>query len=180
MNNNTAIVKELFDQYYVRLCDFAFRIVTCKETARDIAQDAFVKLLHRQDQVSVDHRAIKAYLYTTVKRTGLNVLRRRKIVNRVEQEEALLADAEYPTILQAMIHAEIIGELHHAIASLPKGCAKVCDMAFFEGKKNQEIADELGLSLNTIKTQKQRAIMLLRNKMSPQSFSFVLSFLLLP
>jgi RNA polymerase sigma-70 factor (ECF subfamily) len=44
-------------------------------------------------------------------------------------------------------------------------------MGYFDGKKNQEIADELDMSVNTVKKQKQRALELMRVKLSPEMFT---------
>jgi len=178
---NSAIgdifVKELYDRYYLRMCEFAYRMVACHEAARDIAQDAFVVLLENQSRINSDPAAIKSYLYSTVKHAALNRIRHQDIATRIHAER-MVDEADETGMLQAMVHAEIIGELHAALDSLPQGCASVCKMAYLEGKKNQEIADILGVSINTIKTQKQRAIFLLRNKLLPQSLIMILSALL--
>jgi RNA polymerase sigma-70 factor (ECF subfamily) len=47
-------------------------------------------------------------------------------------------------------------------------------MGYLEGMKNHEIAKELGISVNTVKTQKQRALQLLRLKLKPEFFIFLL------
>jgi RNA polymerase sigma-70 factor (ECF subfamily) len=45
-------------------------------------------------------------------------------------------------------------------------------MGYFDGKKNQEIAEELDMSINTVKKQKQRALQLLRVKLTPELFTW--------
>jgi len=170
-------VKGLYHRYYLRMCEFAYRIVACRETARDIVQDAFVVVLENRLRSGDDPDALKSYLYSTVKHAALNRVRHLHIASRVHKAHET-DEAEEAGILEAMVHAEIVGELHAALESLPTGCANVCKMAYLEGRKNQEIADTLGVSINTIKTQKQRGIALLRNKLSPQSFAWILPFLL--
>ena len=44
-----------------------------------------------------------------------------------------------------------------------------------EGKKNLEIADELDMSVNTVKKQKQKALQLLRMKLEPEIFVLILA-----
>ncbi|WP_257669904.1 RNA polymerase sigma-70 factor [Parapedobacter tibetensis] len=173
----TFTVEELFDRYYIRLCEFAYRIVSCRETSRDLVQDAFVVLMENRCNIKQDTHAIKSYLYSTVKHAALNSIRRHSIIDRIHRQNQpqVMEEAE---ITHAMIHAEILGELHAALETLPKGCAEVCKMAYFEGKKNQEIADAIGVSINTIKTQKQRAIALLRNKISQQTMILLIPILL--
>ncbi|MGK6349828.1 RNA polymerase sigma-70 factor [Parapedobacter sp. DT-150] len=177
MNQRTDLVKELFERYYVRLCEFAYRIVACRESARDLVQDAFVVLMENRERIGLEANSIKSYLYSTVKHAALNRVRHRHIADRIHGQH-LREEAEEEKITHAMIHAEILGELYAALETLPQGCAQVCRMAYFEGKKNQEIADLLEVSINTIKTQKQRAVFLLKSKLSPQSFLLLVALLM--
>jgi RNA polymerase sigma-70 factor (ECF subfamily) len=50
-------------------------------------------------------------------------------------------------------------------------------LAFFEGLKNEQIALELGISINTVKTQKQRALQLLRLKLTDKTYLLLLFLL---
>ena len=93
-------IQVLFEQYYVSLVEFSWRIVKCDETARDIVQDTFVKLLEKDYQVQNNENAQKSYLYSTVKNASLNYLRREKVAGKyleasdfIEQEDTLLLDA---------------------------------------------------------------------------------------
>ncbi|MFC6103126.1 sigma-70 family RNA polymerase sigma factor [Olivibacter domesticus] len=167
-------VKGWFDLYYTRLCTFAFRLVNCQETARDLAQDAFVVLMEGTLKSVDDPSAIKSYLYSTVKHAALNRIRHKQIASRIHEQD-FVEDAK---VLQAMMHAEVMGELHAALESLPSGCSQICKMGYLEGMKNFEIAEALNVSINTVKTQKQRALMLLRNRLSPQALSLLIYFLL--
>ncbi len=167
-----TFVKDMYDRYYLRMCEFAYRLVGCREAARDIAQDAFVVLLESQSRIS-NEAAVKSYLYSTLKNVALNRIRHQNTAARIQAKHQM-DEVDEASVVRAIVHAEIIGELYIALESLPQRCASVCKMAYLEGRKNQEIADALGVSINTIKTQKQRAISLLRNKLSPPSFAMVL------
>lgn len=166
-------IKDLFEQYYPRLCEFAYRMLSCRETARDLVQDVFVTLLENNQLAGVSTQAINGYLYGMVKHAALNTLRRRNIADRIFGNQSL-NPVEEADVLQHIMHAEILAELYTALESLPKGCSQVCRMAYLEGKKNQEIADSLGVSINTIKTQKQRAMHLLKNRLTPQALGILM------
>ena len=79
-------------------------------------------------------------------------------------------------IIDAIITSEVIAEIHAAIRSLPENYRTISVKGFLEGKKNQEIADELGMSVNTVKKQKQKALQLLRLKLTPDLFALLLWF----
>jgi RNA polymerase sigma-70 factor (family 1) len=152
---------QLFKEYYDRLVFFAWQIVKDKQQAEDTAQDAFITYWQQRDQVSHHPIAIKNFLYRSVKNASLNIIRHAQVV---DQFQACQPDTEQGQayILEAIISAEIIAEVNIAIESLPAHLIKLTRLSFLEGKKNQEVADELNMSVNTVKKQKQRALELLR------------------
>src|SRR5690606_18714594 len=168
--------EELFTRYYARLCEFACCIVACEETAEDLVQDVFVSLLENNQLTRVSPGSERHYLYGMVKHAALNSVRWRKTTARIFKTY-IPAETEAREITHHMMHAEILGELHAALRALPKGCADVCKLAYFEGKKNREIAAALGVSINTIKSQKQRAINLLKRRISPQALTLLVLLL---
>ncbi|SEN69104.1 RNA polymerase sigma-70 factor, ECF subfamily [bacterium A37T11] len=164
----------LFRIYYPRLCDFAKRYLMDSDEAEDVVQDAFVAFLEQETYLDIQPNAVKAFLYTTVKNACLNKLRHEKVKTRYHQHNLPpLTDNTYA--LNSMIHAEVIGEIHKAIQSLPSGCALVVKMGYLEGLKNPQIAEELGISVNTVKSQKQRGLQLLKELLKPATFMLLLS-----
>lgn len=161
--SQSPTIRLIFDKYYPRLFNFAMQILNNKDLAEDIVQDAFVIFIEKKTRVAENEVAVKRFLYTTVKNACLNSLRHQKIVDRYNNSQpAELLEAD--NVLSAMIHAEIEGELHSALKSLPSGCSSIIRLAYFDGLKNQKIAEELGVSINTVKSQKQRAIKLLKDR----------------
>ena len=63
--------------------------------------------------------------------------------------------------------------IREAIDKLPEGCRMVLKLAYFEGLKNDEIATELGISINTVKTQRQRAMKLMRLSLTSSTYSIL-------
>lgn len=157
-------IQKLFEHYYIGLVEFCSRIVKCDETSRDIVQDVFVKLLDGKLKLPVEEPALKSYLYSMVRNATLNYLRREKLLNNYK---AANDDVEFPeeTILDAIIYAETIQKLHHAIQSLPGACRNICELTYLEQNSNQEAAELSNTSINTVKTHKRRAVSLLREQM---------------
>jgi RNA polymerase sigma-70 factor (ECF subfamily) len=73
-----------------------------------------------------------------------------------------------------MIRMEVFNELYREINQLPEQCGKIVRMGYIEGMKNEEIARELGLSIQTVKNQKTRGVMLLKRRLPPEIFIFLL------
>ena len=64
---------------------------------------------------------------------------------------------------------EIYRELYMAVRELPEKCQRVFEL-HLEGKKNDEIAEILGISVLTVKSHKQNAIHILKRKWEISSF----------
>ena len=91
------------------------------------------------------------------------------VLRRILRDE----DAEL-YYMRSVIEEETRRLIFTAIDSLPEHCRKVC-LLNLEGMDNQEIADELQVSLNTVKFHKKNAYKLLRDKLKDQ---FYLLFLI--
>jgi RNA polymerase sigma-70 factor (family 1) len=168
--------EEVFKHYYPRLCDFATRFLGDTDKAEDLVQDAFIVFHERKDEVSNHPTAIKNYLYTSVRYACLNHLRHEKVIAR-HRIDNKVEDFYEGFTLDSIIHAEIIGKIHNTIKTLPAGCAEVFKLGYFGELSNQEISEQLNISISTVKSQKKRALELLKKKISPEILALVLPFL---
>jgi RNA polymerase sigma-70 factor (family 1) len=163
----------VFDESYHALVYFAHQIVDSRSEAEDIVQDALVKYWNHASEISEDLQAIKSYLYTSVKNTSLNLIRHRTVADKYLQmqsaDELFSRDA-----LEMILEAETVSLVFKAMDSLPPACRKIAQLSYLQGKKNDEIAEELGISVNSVKTQKQRGMALLRKKLSPSVVGILL------
>jgi RNA polymerase sigma-70 factor (family 1) len=154
----------IFNIFYPALCFFAERMIANREEAEDIVGESFVKLwrLHANFETMQN---IKAFLYITTKNACLNYLKQSERTAKRQQDMLYVLSNNEDHILSELTRTEVIRELHAAIESLPPQCRKIVRMSFVEGLKNQEIANQLNLSIQTVKNQKVRAIYLLKMKL---------------
>src|SRR5580704_13847567 len=68
----------LFKQWYPGLAYFAFSLLKNWEEAKDISEDAFLKLWERRNQF-ISVLRCKSYLYSCVRNASLDKIRRRKV-----------------------------------------------------------------------------------------------------
>lgn len=163
----------VFAKSYAGLVFFSFNIIGDKEEAEDVVQNAFVSYWNCKDDLGYEPKVVKGFLYTTVRNLCLDLLRHRLVVQKFRGQ---LEDdpIEENFVEKEIIRAEVLSEIFNAIELLPSGCRQILEMSYLEGKKNQEISDELGVSINTVKTQKQRALQLLKLKLSSTALIFLL------
>jgi RNA polymerase sigma-70 factor (family 1) len=155
----------LFKEWHPGITYFAFSLLQNTGEAEDIAEEAFIKLWERRKQFNSLPRC-KSFLYSCVRNASLDKIRRRKIALHCEEELSYLNKSEKNGFFEQVLTAEIAKQVADAIESLPPGCRKIVSLSYKEGKNNREVATELHLSANTVKNQKQRAISLLRKRLS--------------
>lgn len=86
-------------------------------------------------------------------------------------EELSISDEDH---LHFLIRAEARAEIYRAVGDLPSQCSKVVALSFFEGLSNAEIADQLGLSEQTVKNHKVRGLNILRDRLSGDAMSLLM------
>lgn len=154
--------KGVFDQYFNSLVLFADRYVGAREESESLVQDAFLALWENRREFP-DPLAVKAYLYSTVRNKALNVLKHRKVEQEYMNDVLTEKDSEL-YYMKSVIEEETRRLVFTAIDTLPEHCRRVC-LLHLDGMDNQEIAEALQITLNTVKFHKKNAYKLLRDKL---------------
>lgn len=154
-----ATIEDLFRLNYRPLCMFALHYLQDADLVEDVVQECFTMLWEKLEQ-GADVANRRAYLYMSVRNRCLDHLRRKGL-----QTESLKPydtygiidddDAEERSVMEA--------KLWTAIDSLPDKCRQVFLMSKRDGLKYEEIAEELGLSVNTVRNQISKALNVLKN-----------------
>lgn len=168
-NGSIDNLELLFKTYFKRLVYFSYQIVANKENAEDIVQEVFYKFCNERRDIDAVPGKVVSYLYTSVRNASLNATRHKKVEQKyLDQIDVNVVDEDIAVDL--IIRSEVIAELYEVIQSLPNACRKISILGFLEEKKNQEIAEQLGISITTVKSQKQRALQLMRSRLSPEIY----------
>ena len=155
-------VRELFNLYYPSLVCFAQNYINDNEASKDVVQDVFLVLLSSRRKFDTINN-LKAYLYQSVKNECLKYLRHEKVKERYVVR--VLQDADdKETYLDYVLEEEVYTHLIREIELLPEQGRKVYLLAL-EGKSNQEIADELGVKITTVKSHKMTGKQILQQRL---------------
>ena len=152
-------IEDLFRLNYRPLCLYALHYLQDTDMAEDVVQECFTTLWEKLEQgTAVANR--RAYLYMSVRNRCLDSLRRKGIPT-----ESLKPYDTYGIIDDddACERSHIEAKLWTAIDSLPEKCRQVFLMSKRDGLKYEEIAEELGLSVNTVRNQISKALNTLKN-----------------
>lgn len=150
----------LFVEYYPALVSFGCRYVVSKETAEDIVQDVFVRIWETRESLA-KIEDLSAYLYQMVRFRCFNHLRDAKT-----HSDALRDYAEnMPTEdMNNYIKEESFRLAMKALEDLPPASRQVFSH-MLDGLSAQEIAKKLNIAVETVKTHKQIARRILKEKL---------------
>ncbi|MBD5175171.1 MAG: RNA polymerase sigma-70 factor [Bacteroidales bacterium] len=157
-----------FRRLYVPLGMYALRLLGDVDTAEDMVQDSFMKVwqsVERGERIE----AFSAFMYRTVRNTCLSYLRTR---------QEMLGDEFIPEVTDEDIDTSIRdARIWEAIDALPDRCREVFLMSKRDGLSQEEIAEELGISVKTVKNQMTKAFAKLREVLTGHHKPFFLPFL---
>ncbi len=165
--------EEAFRQYYPRLVAFIERHVGDTAQAQDLAQDVFFKLYESSSDFP-NTSSLKSWLYTTSRNIAIDYLRHLKVEDNYQllTAEALM----YTTDIDEGINETLVKKINEALNALPEQCRQIVKMNITDGYKYSEIAEILGISVNTVRTQISRGYKKLRELLSEDFKALVLIY----
>ena len=170
---NTRAFEQLFKNYYAPLRGYCQGIVIDKQISEDIVQDAFVYLWNNRKTLEIK-TTIQTYLYSTVRHGALHYLKK-QLMERTHFPRL----AEFITYLQESEYSEEeVVKLEKAkkiLQELPEQCRIVFVMNCIDGKKYKDIAEELNISVNTVKTHLSKAYRKFREKLDDRAYLLLLT-----
>jgi len=174
---NKIVFDFVFHYYYSGLCAFAERFVGDKNAVEDIVQDLFITLWIKHNQIQISS-SLRNYLFTSVKNRSLDYLKKeKKKTQHLNSTNHLQNHSEnFSTFWFAESELETLVE--KSLNKLPARCREIFKLSRFEGFKNQEIAEQLGISKRTIELQISNALKFLREDLKPYLPVFLFIFLL--
>lgn len=152
--------KEVFDRLSGKMMAVCLRYMGDRESAEDILQDGFVTLFTRIDSYSGEG-SFEGWARRIFVNTALMSLRKKDALKMSDNvSEARDIAAEEMSAIENISYKDLL----KTIESLPPGFRTVFNMYVVEGYSHKEIAEALGISENTSRSQLQRARTLLQSR----------------
>ncbi len=150
-----------------RVFGLALRIVRCRATAEEVAEDVYVQVWHSAATYDAQRGSPLGWVLTICRSRAIDSLRRAdKAIVDPDPTARLDAIAELVPGLQDLLQAtQEHAALHAALAKLRPEQRQILALAFFRGLTHTEIATEAHLPLGTIKSHVRRALATLREEL---------------
>lgn len=158
-----------FLSYYNELCIYAAGVLKDRNMAEEVVQEVFVKLWENRKGLTIKI-SIKSYLYRSVHNQCVNYFDHLQ----VKQKHALEAVKNYRDLITPvsdsypianLLTQELEDKINSSLAALPDQCREVFLLIRHDDLSYAEAAEKLGISINTVKTQLQRALTRLRENL---------------
>lgn len=173
-DGDVAAYEAIYDRYWQLLFRFSRKLLQDSDGAEDVVQEVFLTFWAKKGSLTVN-TPLAPYLYKLTKNKILDLVKHLKVELRyldhlrqaIQQTEALPDEAYMARELYDLIEQEI--------RNLPEKMRRVFEMGRKEYKTNKKIAEELGLSEQTVKNQMGKAMRTLKGRFG-DSFMFFLMF----
>jgi RNA polymerase sigma-70 factor (ECF subfamily) len=153
--------EKLFRENYDAIRNFIYYKISDQKLAEDIAQDVFLKVWERRDEIIPDK--VRYLCYTIANNLSLNYIKHLKIVYNFKN--AFIEKNEFETPQHILEQKEFNHKLQEAIASLPEKQRVVFLMNRIDKLTYNEIAERLGLSVKAIEKRMSQALKELNQKL---------------
>lgn len=157
INGDRRMQQELYDRFSPRMYAVCLRYALNAEEAQDILQEGFIKIFKKLDTFRSEG-SFEGWVRRIFVNTAIEHFRRRKYLTPVTEKEENTIEGDYTSVLDELAEKDIIA----LIQELSPGYRTVFNMYVVEGYTHKEIADMLGISEGTSKSQLSRAKVILQ------------------
>jgi RNA polymerase sigma-70 factor (family 1) len=153
----------LFRKYYDKLCSHSVRYVHSKTIAEDIVSEVFIQFWQNKIYASIQS-SFKAYLYRSVQFRSFNALKK-EFFNNVDDFELDVKIPAYDHPDEILFYQDLIHKLDRLITNLPPKTRKAFQLSRLDGRKYQEIAQELNITTSAVEKLISRAISKIKSEL---------------
>jgi len=164
LKGNESAFTQIYQRFWPVLYVVAQRYLKDDEMAKDAVQHVFMQLWECKSDLALDTN-LKNLLFTMTKNHLINVIRHNNMVIQKNYEWAQMCESN-ETWLEKMQGEGKLQLLEQCIDTLPEQKKRIVHYKLDDHFSNQQIADAMGLSVQTVKNQYTSALKMLRERLS--------------
>lgn len=158
---NDEVFECIFLKFYKILSMQAFYLLKDEMDAEDLVQTLFLDFWDKKLYLNVNS-SLKAYLHKCVRNRCLNFLQYKKIKEKNQKGYGYTEDVNYE--YQYIDTPKDNRRIDIIITQIPRKRMRAFNLVYLENKKYQDAANEMGISINSVKTHLKLAIKDLRER----------------
>ena len=158
LSGNRRMQEELYRRFSPRMYAVCLRYAGKAEEAEDILQEGFIKVFRKMDSYRGDG-SFEGWMRRIFVNTAIEHFRRKRYLMPVTEREENTIEGKYNSVLDDLGAKDILA----LVQELSPGYRTVFNMYVVEGYTHREIADMLGISEGTSKSQLSRAKVILQD-----------------
>lgn len=158
MEGNRRMQEQLYRRFSPRMYAVCLRYAGNTEEAEDILQEGFIKVFKKLDSFRREG-SFEGWVRRIFVNTAIEHFRRKRYLMPVTEKEENTIEGKYTSVLDDLAAKDIMA----LVQELSPGYRTVFNMYVVEGYTHKEIADMLGISEGTSKSQLSRAKVILQD-----------------
>ncbi|MDN5202178.1 RNA polymerase sigma-70 factor [Fulvivirgaceae bacterium BMA10] len=170
---NEKAFRSLYELYFNKVANYAFKLLRSEEDAREVAQDVFIKLWNMKEELEAE-KPISGLIFKITKFTSIDLIRKQQANIRTIHlwETPLLGDCMPDSDLNGR---ELYAEYLKILSRLPEKRKRIFQMSRDENLSHKEIAAKLNISVKTVEAQIRLALQQIRKYLKDYSNTMMLA-----
>lgn len=150
--------QKVFEAFYARLVSYSYKFTLDQVASEDLVQESFIYLWENISNLNIE-KSLQAYLFTMVRNRSLNHLKKISVTDSdylIDISISLTEDFQGEIITEKEM-LELVKKAEGILENLPAKMQEIFKLKVMHGLSYSAIAEEMGISVNTVKTQLKRA-----------------------
>lgn len=164
-NDDVSAFDQIYEWYFHKLFSFISKILKDEQETEDIVQEIFVKIWESRSKFD-DYKSLNSYIFTVAYHHSISLIRKRivdqKYLEFLKNSSAVLSA---PDSISELEFYELNNQVHNLIDHLPERQKQVFLLHREKGLSYPEIAEQLGISKNTVEVHMVKALKYLRQNL---------------
>lgn len=163
---------ELYRRYASAAYGLAYRLTGQQILAQDVVHDAYMALWRAPEAYDPARGSFRTFFLSLVHHRAVDTVRREERLRKRQERAANLERVAVEDVAEGVVNETWVGirrrEVRQALTTLPAEQRQVLEMAYFDGKTQAVIAEELRIPIGTVKTRTLAAMRKLRRALDQE------------
>lgn len=156
----------IYKKYSRRLFGFVFRYVKQEADTEEIIQEVFIKIWQSREKIN-EYSSFESFLFTVAHNATVNLLKKRAIEQKyIEHVKSLQRPEQAYNLTDEIHYKELQQNFQGMLNELSPRQKEIFHLSREEGLSHKEIAEKLGISVNTVKNHLVTTLSFLKNKLN--------------